>query len=57
MDHHKASKPAFDVRLLSARRRNAIEMAFRCWADDGPFLVVFRLVPLSSIETKDLDPL
>ena len=27
---------------LSTRQQNAISMAFRWWADDGPFLVAFR---------------
>ena len=38
---HKATKPAFNVWPPSARQRNAIQMAFRWRADDGPFIVVF----------------
>ena len=34
-DHHKATKPAFNGGPLST-------MAFRWWADGGPFLVAFR---------------
>ena len=36
-----------------ARQRNAIDMAFRCWADDGPPLsaglvaVIFQAIPTS----------
>ena len=33
--------PAFNVWPPSARQRNAIQMAFRWRADDGPFIVVF----------------
>ena len=39
--NHKATKPAFNVGPSSARQRNAISMAFRWWADDGPFIAVF----------------
>ena len=41
LKNHKATKPAFDFGPLSARQRNAIEMAFRWRADDGPHIVVF----------------
>ena len=41
LKNHKATKPAFNVVPPSARRRNAIEMAFRWRADDCPFKVVF----------------
>ena len=34
--HAKATKPAFNVEPSSARQRNAISMAFRQWAYDGP---------------------
>ena len=39
LTNHKASKPAFNVRPLSAHQRNAIQMAFRWRADDGPLIV------------------
>ena len=35
------TKPAFNVGPTSARQLNAIQMAFRWRADDGPILVVF----------------
>ena len=44
LDHlknHKASKPAFNVGPSSARKRNAISMAFRWRANDGPIKAVF----------------
>ena len=41
LNNHKATKPAFNDGPSLARQRNAIEMAFRWWADDGPLLVVF----------------
>ena len=41
LKYHKATKPAFNVGPLSARQRNAILMADRWRADDGPILVVF----------------
>ena len=41
LKNHKATKPAFNVGLSSARQRNAILMVFRWRADDGPILVVF----------------
>ena len=37
----KATKPVFNVRPSSARKRNAIPMAFRLRADGGPVIVVF----------------
>ena len=36
-----ATKSAFNVGPSSTRQGNAIEMAFRWRADDGPFIVVF----------------
>ena len=39
-DPHKNHK-AFNVGPSSARQQNAILMAFRWWADDGPLIVVF----------------
>ena len=36
LKNHKATKPAFNVGPLSARQRNAIEMAFLWRTDDGP---------------------
>ena len=49
---HKATKPAFDVGPSSARQRNAIAMAFRWRTDDGPFISVLYLDPLSSYQLK-----
>ena len=40
-ENHKTTKPAFNVGSSSARQRNAITMAFRWRADDGPFIAVF----------------
>ena len=40
LKNHKATKPEFNVGLSSACQRNAIEMAFRWRADDGPVLVL-----------------
>ena len=37
----KATKPAFNIGSSSARQRNAIQMAFRWWADDSLLIVVF----------------
>ena len=37
-------KPGFNGGPLSTRQENAISMAFRWWADDGPFLVALRIV-------------
>ena len=39
--NHKATKPAFNVGPSSARQPNAIWMAFRWRADDGPLMVEF----------------
>ena len=39
--NQKATKPEFNVGPPSSRQRNAILMAFRWRADDGPLLVVF----------------
>ena len=41
LKNHKATEPAFNVGPSSARQRNAIQMAFRWRADDGPLIVVF----------------
>ena len=41
LKNHKATKPAFNVGPSSACQGNAIEMAFRWWADDGQLIVVF----------------
>ena len=41
LKYHKATKPAFNVVPTSARQRNAIEMAFCCWVDNGLLLLVF----------------
>ena len=59
MKNYKATKPEFNVRPSSARQRNAIEMAFRWLADDGPdpLLVVFGSSLLSTKKTlSKLDP-
>ena len=51
LKNHKATnlKPAFNVRPSSARQPNAILMAFRWLADDGPFIAVFgSSIPLST---------
>ena len=40
-ENHDTTNPAFNVWPSSARQRNAILMAFRWWADDGPFIAVF----------------
>ena len=41
LENHKATQPAFNVGTSSARQRNAILMAYRWRADDGPLIVVF----------------
>ena len=48
--NHKATYPTLNVGPSSARQRNAIEMAFRWWVDDGRLIVV--LDPLSSHQLK-----
>ena len=40
LKNHKDTNPAFNVRPSSACQRNAISMAFRWRADDGPLIVV-----------------
>ena len=65
--NHKATKPAFNVGQSSARQRDAISMAFRWLANNGPLLVVFGpSLPLSIYREKkrflkkrssELDPL
>ena len=52
LENHKATKPAFNVWPLSARQRNAIQMAFRWRADDGPPLVIFGSSLPSCIKNK-----
>ena len=53
---HKATKPALNVGPLSPRQQNAVQMAFRWRADDGPLtddgplIVAFRSSLPSSIE-------
>ena len=42
LKNYKATKPAFNVVPSLACQRNAIEMAFRWRADDGPILMVFE---------------
>ena len=41
MENHKATTSTFIIGPLSARLCNAISIAFRLLADDGPLLVVF----------------
>ena len=41
LKNHKATEPAFNFGLSSARQRNAIQMVFRWRADDGPLIVIF----------------
>ena len=41
LKNRKATRPEFNVRPSSGRRRNAIKMAFCQRADDGPLSVVF----------------
>ena len=41
LKNHKATKPSFNVGPSLACQRNAIQMAFRWQADDGPLLVLF----------------
>ena len=43
---HKAAKPAFNGGPSSARQRNAVLMAFRWRAVDGPLIVVLDPFPL-----------
>ena len=58
LKNHKATKPAFNVGPSSARQRDAISMAFRSRADDGPLLVLFESSLLSSKKKlSELDPL
>ena len=53
LENHKATMPAFYVGPTSARQRNAIKMAFRWRANDGPLIVVFESsLPLSNKQTK-----
>ena len=49
---HKATKPAFNVGPPPAHQRNAILMAFRWWADDGP-----SIPPSTNKTLSSLDPL
>ena len=41
LKNQKATKPAFIIEPSSARKRNAISMALRWRANDGPFIMVF----------------
>ena len=50
--NHKAANPAFNVGPSSARQRNAIKMAFRWRAVDGPLIVVFGSFFSSSNKNK-----
>ena len=49
LKNHRATKLAFNVGPPSVRQRNAIEMAFRWWTDDGPLLVGFFGSPLAKL--------
>ena len=42
-ENHKTTEPAFNVGPSSAHQRNAILMAFRWRANDGPIKAVFGL--------------
>ena len=44
LKNHKATKPAFNFGPLSACQRNAISMAVRWRADDGPLIVTFAWI-------------
>ena len=62
LKNYKATKPAFNVGPSSAHQRNAIKMAFRWQADDGPLLVLIgSSLPLSphrkTPTLSELDPL
>ena len=53
LDPLKITKLPFNVRPTSARQRNAIKMAFRCWTDDGPLIVVIgSFLPSSTQKNK-----
>ena len=61
LKYHKATKPAFNIRLSLARQRNAIEV-FRWWANNGRLVVVFGFSLPSSLKhtqksLSELDPL
>ena len=54
LKNYKATKPAFNVGSSSTHQRNAIKIAFRWRADDGPLLVVIRSsLPSSETATKN----
>ena len=40
-ENHEATMSASNVGQSLTRQQNAINMAFRWWADDGPFIMVF----------------
>ena len=52
LKNYKASEPAFNVWPSSALQQNAILMAFRWRADDGPLIVVFGSSHPSSTNKK-----
>ena len=56
LKNHKTTKPAFNVGPSSVRQRNAISVAFRWRADDGPFKEVFgwSLYPLINLKGKNI---
>ena len=58
-ENHEATKPAFNVGPSSARQQNAIKMAFRWRADDGPLIVAFgsSLPSLTKINVVKVRPL
>ena len=57
LENHKATEPAFNVGPLSARQGNAILMAFRCWANNGPPLVAFESSVSQNNTLSELDSL
>ena len=52
LKNHKATKPALNVVLSTARQRNAITMAFPWLANDVPLLLVFGSYLPSSTTRK-----
>ena len=57
VDRGSETKPTFNVGPSSARQRNAIGMAFRWRADDGPLSVVFGSPVTKNTSLLKLDPL
>ena len=52
LKNYEATEPAFNVGPSSVRQRNAILMAFRWWAVDGPLTVVFGSSHLHQLKRK-----